>query len=45
MKKGASMQEAHIANRTKWEIISILAAKLQEMEELRNEVATSMAQD
>ena len=43
MKKGASMREAHIANQA--EIVSILAAKSQEVEELRNEVATSIAQE
>ena len=43
VKKGASMREANIANQA--EIVSILAAKSQEMEELRTEVATSMAQE
>ena len=37
------MREANIANQA--EIVSILAAKSQEMEELRTEVATSMAQE
>ena len=37
------MREANIANQA--EIVSILAAKLQEMEDLRTEVATSMAQE